>query len=68
MPTGTMWLSTQPTSLVQELGQQLPRICTWGRFERTGNGEPKAVWVMNTHFDHRVKRPAQVGPIDPSKD
>ncbi|MEO1598216.1 MAG: endonuclease/exonuclease/phosphatase family protein, partial [Planctomycetota bacterium] len=31
----------------------LHRICTWGRFERIGAGEPQTVWVMNTHFDHR---------------
>ena len=51
---GTMWLSTQPDKPgSKSWDSSLPRICTWGRFERTGNGEPKAVWVMNTHFDHR---------------
>ena len=51
---GTMWLSTQPDKPgSKSWDSSLPRICTWGRFERIGNGEPKAVWVMNTHFDHR---------------
>ena len=51
---GTMWLSTKPDKPgSKSWDSSLPRICTWGRFERIGNGEPKAVWVMNTHFDHR---------------
>lgn len=51
---GTMWLSTRPNKPgSKSWDSSLPRICTWGRFERIGKGEPKAVWVMNTHFDHR---------------
>lgn len=51
---GTMWLSTHPEKPgSKSWDSRLPRICTWGRFERIGIGEPKAVWVMNTHFDHR---------------
>lgn len=51
---GTIWLSTQPNKPgSKSWDSSLPRICTWGRFERTGAGEPQAIWVMNTHFDHR---------------
>ena len=51
---GTIWLSTQPTKPgSKSWDSSLPRICTWGRFERIGAGEPQTVWVMNTHFDHR---------------
>ncbi len=51
---GTMWLSTHPDKPgSKSWDSSLPRICTWGRFERRGSGQPNAVWVMNTHFDHR---------------
>ncbi|MAW42004.1 MAG: hypothetical protein CMJ30_06295 [Phycisphaerae bacterium] len=51
---GTFWLSTQPNKAgSKSWDSSLPRICTWGRFERIGEGEPQAIWVMNTHFDHR---------------
>ncbi len=51
---GTFWLSSHPEKAgSKSWDSSLPRICTWGRFERIGKGEPEAVWVMNTHFDHR---------------
>jgi len=49
---GTFWLSKTPEvpgSMSWETS--LPRIVTWGRFiERDTD---RAIWVFNTHFDHR---------------
>ena len=44
-PAGQAWF--------KELGQQPSPNLHLGQIREDGNGEPKAVWVMNTHFDHR---------------
>ena len=35
---------------LHHLGQQLTRICTWGRFLPKGSGKP--FYMFNTHLDH----------------
>ena len=53
---GTFWLSEQPEKAgSKSWDASLPRICTWARFIRIGDGEPQAIWIWNTHFDHRGK-------------
>lgn len=49
---GTFWLSDTPDAAgSRSWGNTIPRIVTWGRFvERSTD---RAVWVFNTHFDHR---------------
>jgi endonuclease/exonuclease/phosphatase family metal-dependent hydrolase len=52
--SGTFWLSDTPEVVAStSWGNDITRICTFARFERIGEGEPKAVWVFNTHWDHR---------------
>lgn len=55
---GTFWLSDTPGVVASKSwGNGITRICTYARFERVGpkkdDGEPGAVWIFNTHFDHR---------------
>ncbi|MFI4916576.1 MAG: endonuclease/exonuclease/phosphatase family protein [Phycisphaerales bacterium JB060] len=55
---GTFWLSDTPEVVAStSWGNGITRIATYARFERVGpkkdEGEPKALWVFNTHFDHR---------------
>ncbi|UOG76527.1 endonuclease/exonuclease/phosphatase family protein [Hymenobacter tibetensis] len=47
---GTFWLS--PTSTVPSKGwdAQLPRVCTWGKFQEKNTGF--TFYMFNTHFDH----------------
>lgn len=52
--SGTFWLSDTPGVVAStSWGNDITRIATYARFERIGEGEPKAVWVFNTHLDHR---------------
>lgn len=49
---GTFWLSETPEEPGSKSWESsLPRIATWGRFIERSSG--RAVWVFNTHFDHR---------------
>lgn len=49
---GTFWLSKTPGEPGSKSWESsLPRIATWGRFIERGSN--RAVWVLNTHFDHR---------------
>jgi len=51
---GTFWLSDTPDVVAStSWGNDITRIATFARFERVGEGEPGAVWVFNTHWDHR---------------
>lgn len=47
---GTFWLSETPKQVSVGWDAALPRICTWGQFERRSDG--KRFWCFNTHFDH----------------
>lgn len=47
---GTFWLSDTPGQVSVGWDAALPRICTWGQFERRSDG--KRFWCFNTHFDH----------------
>lgn len=47
---GTFWLSDTPAEVSVGWDAALPRICTWGQFERKADGE--RFWCFNTHFDH----------------
>lgn len=52
---GTFWLSETPDEAgSKSWDSSLPRIATWGRFEDRESGV--AVWVFNTHFDHRGQK------------
>ena len=49
---GTTWLSATPdVPGSRSWDSSLPRIVTWGRFTARDSG--RAVWIYNTHFDHR---------------
>ena len=58
---GTFWLSEKPDVRGSKSWKTAcTRIVTWGRFiEKTNDGgeqnKPRAVYVYNTHFDHRSK-------------
>ncbi len=49
---GTFWLSKTPNKPgSKSWDSSLPRICTWARFVENTTG--RAIYVFNTHFDHR---------------
>jgi alkaline phosphatase len=49
---GTFWLSETPDVPGSKSWQSsLPRVTTWARLTQVHGGQ--AVWVYNTHFDHR---------------
>jgi endonuclease/exonuclease/phosphatase family metal-dependent hydrolase len=49
---GTFWLSDTPdTPGSTSWGNDIPRICTWGRFRTIDSGDTTLIY--NTHFDHR---------------
>lgn len=50
LESDTFWLSEDPSQPNKGWDAQLPRICTWARFESLGTG--KEFFVFNTHFDH----------------
>lgn len=57
---GTFWLSDAPeTPGSTGWGNSIPRIVTWGRF--THQSEPYAIYVYNTHFDHRSREAQEKG-------
>ncbi len=50
LESDTFWLSEDPSQPNRGWDAQLPRICTWARFESLETG--KQFYVFNTHFDH----------------
>jgi endonuclease/exonuclease/phosphatase family metal-dependent hydrolase len=49
--SGTFWLSDTPTVVgSRSWGNNIPRICTWGRFKNKSSG--RVLHVFNAHFDH----------------
>ncbi|WP_258099403.1 endonuclease/exonuclease/phosphatase family protein [Marinoscillum pacificum] len=46
----TFWLSDTPEKVSKGWDAALPRICTYGLFERISDGQK--FWFFNTHFDH----------------
>ncbi|RYD49983.1 MAG: endonuclease/exonuclease/phosphatase family protein [Verrucomicrobiaceae bacterium] len=49
--SGTFWLSETPEKPGKGWDADLPRICTWAKLRRAGDGG--SIFVFNTHFDHR---------------
>lgn len=47
---GTFWLSPTPEVPSKGWDAALPRVCTYGLFERKADGAK--FWFFNTHFDH----------------
>jgi endonuclease/exonuclease/phosphatase family metal-dependent hydrolase len=55
--SGTFWLSATPAVPGSRTwGNQIPRICTWGRFKNKASG--KVVHFFNAHFDH-ISQPSR---------
>lgn len=50
LENATFWLSEDTTKPNKGWDAQLPRICTWAKFEDVATG--KQFYVFNTHFDH----------------
>src|SRR5690606_657317 len=50
LESNTFWLSEDTTQPNKGWDAQLPRICTWAKFESLETG--KQFFVFNTHFDH----------------
>src|SRR5690554_956565 len=50
LESNTFWLSEDTTKPTKGWDAQLPRICTWAKFEEVATG--KQFYVFNTHFDH----------------
>ncbi|MBN2377546.1 MAG: endonuclease/exonuclease/phosphatase family protein [Sedimentisphaerales bacterium] len=50
LESGTFWLSDTPEKVSKGWGNNIVRICTWGRFIEKKTG--KCVYVYNTHLDH----------------
>jgi len=50
LENATFWLSEDTTKPNKGWDAQLPRICTWAKFEDVETG--KQFYVFNTHFDH----------------
>lgn len=56
---GTFWFSDTPEKIASKSwGNEIPRICTWGRFieKKTDKG----FYVYNVHYDHR-SQPSRLG-------
>jgi endonuclease/exonuclease/phosphatase family metal-dependent hydrolase len=52
---GTFWFSDEPeVPGSMTWGNELPRICTWGRFRDRADG--RTFTVFNLHWDHRSQR------------
>lgn len=53
--SGTFWLSDTPEAVAStSWGNSITRICTWARLIDRGSGD--AVYVYNTHYDHRSQQ------------
>ena len=53
--SGTFWLSDTPTVVGSSTwGNDVPRICTWARFEQVDYDA--GFYLFNTHLDHKIKR------------
>ena len=50
----TFWLSPTSNQVSKGWDAALPRICTYGLFERKSDGQ--RFWFFNTHFDHVGKQ------------
>ena len=50
LDSGTFWLSETPEKISKGWGNNIVRICTWGRFIEKKTG--KCVYVYNAHLDH----------------
>lgn len=50
LDSDTFWLSEDTSQPNRGWDAQLPRICTWAKFESLESG--KQFYVFNTHFDH----------------
>lgn len=50
LDSDTFWLAEDTTQPNKGWDAQLPRICTWAKFEEVETG--KQFFVFNTHFDH----------------
>ena len=50
LESGTFWLSTTPQKPSVGWDAALPRVCTYGLYEKKSDG--RKFWVFNTHFDH----------------
>src|SRR5690606_18241156 len=50
LDSDTFWLSEDTSQPNRGWDAQLPRICTWAKFESLETGE--RFYVFNTHFDH----------------
>ncbi len=50
LESDTFWLSEDTTKPNKGWDANLPRICTWAKFEALETGEQ--FYVFNTHFDH----------------
>jgi endonuclease/exonuclease/phosphatase family metal-dependent hydrolase len=50
LESNTFWLSEDTSQPNRGWDAQLPRICTWAKFESLATG--KQFFVFNTHFDH----------------
>ncbi|RYD45905.1 MAG: endonuclease/exonuclease/phosphatase family protein, partial [Verrucomicrobiaceae bacterium] len=51
LDSGTFWLSQTPEKPGKGWDADLPRICTWAKLRKNGDG--KVLFAFNTHFDHR---------------
>lgn len=51
LDNGDFWLSETPEKPGKGWDADLPRVCTWGKFEPVGGSG--AFFVFNVHFDHR---------------
>lgn len=58
--SGTFWLSTTPEKPSVGWDAALPRVCTYGLFQR--KSDQQQFWVFNTHFDH-VGKEARVNSM-----
>jgi endonuclease/exonuclease/phosphatase family metal-dependent hydrolase len=60
--SGTFWLSDTPTVPGStSWGNQITRICTWGRFTQKSSG--RAFYLFNTHLDHVSQLSREKGVI-----
>ncbi len=59
---GTFWFSDTPeVPGSMTWGNQLPRICTWGRFRDRADG--RTLTVFNLHWDHRSQSSREEGAV-----
>jgi len=60
LASGTFWLSDSPEKKAStSWGNEIPRICTWARFEDLT--DKQTFYVFNTHLDHRSQKSREKG-------